>query len=195
MKRLIVAVLLLVAVATAQADLYEDAKAAYSRGDYATALRLVRPLAETGNADAQSSLGVMYDYGHGVPQDYAEALKSYRLAAKQGNAKAQFNLGVMYSNGRGVPQDYAEALKWFRLAAAQGNAIAQGALGVMYDNGQGVPQDYVQAHKWLSLSASRQTDENMRDIRTESRDIVAAKMTSSQLAEAQKLAREWNPKE
>jgi hypothetical protein len=51
----------------------EDGKAAYKSGDYATAVRLLRPLADLGNADAQNNLGAIYYSGHGVPQDYAQA--------------------------------------------------------------------------------------------------------------------------
>ncbi len=68
---------------------FDEAVAAYKRGDYATAIREWRPLAEQGNAKAQFNLGVMYDRGLGVPQDYAEAVKWYRKAAEQGHAGAQ----------------------------------------------------------------------------------------------------------
>ena len=91
--------------------------AAYYRGDYATALREWRPLAEQGNAEAQFNLGVMYSNGYGVPQDDAEAARWYRKAAEQGVAEAQFLLGFMYRDGHGVPQDYAQAHKWYNLAA------------------------------------------------------------------------------
>jgi len=60
-----------------------DGNAAAQRGDYATALRLWRPLAEQGDAAAQYNLGNMYVKGAGVPQDDAEAVKWYRLAAEQ----------------------------------------------------------------------------------------------------------------
>ena len=103
----------------------EDATAANLSGDYTTALRLLRPLADEGNATAQNSLGAMYAFGRGVQLDYAEAAKWYRKAADQGNAAAQYNLGVSYANGLGVPQDYAEAMKWYRKAADQGDADAQ----------------------------------------------------------------------
>jgi len=53
----------------------EDARGAYQLGDYATAYRLFRPLADQGNASAQTNLGVMYSNGQGVSQSYAEALK------------------------------------------------------------------------------------------------------------------------
>jgi len=124
----------------------EDARAAYVKQDYATALRLFRPLADQGDADAQNMLGLMYQAGHGVPQDYAQAVKWYRLAADQGHAWAQTSLGTMYDNGQGVPKDYAQAVKWYRLAADQGNAWAQSWLGAMYYLGQGVPKDYVLAY-------------------------------------------------
>ena len=104
--------------------------------------------AESGDAEAQNNLGVMYNKGLGVSEDYAEAVKWYRLAADQGYADAQCNLGVMYDNGQGVPQDYAEAVKWYRLAADQGDAGAQSNLGVMYSDGQGVPQDDEDAERW-----------------------------------------------
>ena len=80
-------------------------------------------------------------------------------------------------------------LSWYRKAAEQGHAKAQLNLGIMYFTGRGVPQDYVQAHMWFNLSAA-QGDADA----TKNRDIVAAKMTPAQIAEAQKLAREWKPK-
>jgi hypothetical protein len=143
---------------------FEDGIAAAKRGDYATALRLLRPLAEQGHARAQFNLGVAYANGRGVPQDHAEAVKWWRLAAEvkwwrlaaeQGLANAQFNLGVAYHLGKGVPQDHAEAVKWWRLAAEQGEAQAQAHLGIMYDKGLGVPQDHAEAVKWFRLAAEQ----------------------------------------
>lgn len=195
MKRLILGAVLFAILATpVAAGPYEDAFAAYKSGAYLTALTLWRPLANQGNVHAQYGLGTMYDNGQGVPQDYAETVKWYRTAADQGNAYAQYNLGIMYANGQGVPQDYATAVKWFRKAADQGNANAQHNLGVMYDNGDGVPQDFVEAHKWYNLAAARATDKETRDIGIHNRDLVAVKMTPAQIAEAQKLARQWKPK-
>ena len=76
------------------ADLQKGFDAA-QRGDYATALREWKPLAEQGNARAQYNLGYMYDKGQGVPQNYKTAVKWYRLAAEQGNARAQNNLEIL----------------------------------------------------------------------------------------------------
>jgi TPR repeat protein len=166
----------------------DDGGAAYNRGDYATALRLLRPLANQGDAGAQIKLGLMYFWGRGVPQNDAEALKWYRLAADQGNASGQYFLGRLYADGEGVPQNYAEALKWFRLAADQGDASTQYFLGLMYANGEGVPQDYVRAHMWFNLSAAKGDQVAARN-----RDNISKLMTPAQIAEAQKLAREWRP--
>ena len=93
---------------------------AYSRGDYATALRNLRPLAEGGDADAQVTIGLMYKLGQGVPQDHAEAATWMHRAAGQGQSAAQGILGTMYVTGQGVPQDYVKAHAYFAVAGAQG---------------------------------------------------------------------------
>ena len=111
--------------------------------------------AESGDADAQFDLGLMYNNGQGVPKDYAEAVKWFRLAADQGFAKGQNGLGLMYNIGQGVPKDYAEAVKWYRLAAEQGNDFAQYALGNAYRYGDGVEQDFAEAVKWWQLAAEQ----------------------------------------
>jgi TPR repeat protein len=121
--------------------------------------------------------------------DVAAALREWRPLAEQGDATAQHILGVMYDFGLSVPQDYAEAMKWYRLAAEQGFAAAQYNIGLMYENGQGVLQDNVQAHMWFSLAAMQSDAEAAKH-----RDIVASKMTSTQIVEAQQLAKEWREK-
>ncbi len=142
----------------------------------------------TARADIQEG------YADAQRGDYATALREWRPLAEQGDADAQYNLGFMYDKGEGVPQDDAEAVKWYRKAAAQGQAVAQGNLGVMYRDGHGVPRDYVQAHMWLSLAASRLPPGSDRDTAVKNRDIIAKLMTPAQIAEAQRLAREWMEK-
>ncbi len=154
MKKFLISLSLLILLATvlatsAWAGPLEDSLAADAKGDYATELKINRPL------------------------------------AVQGVAWAQLLLGVMYDNGQGVVQDYAEAVKWYRLAAAQGKARAQYNLGNMYAKGQGVAQDYIRAHMWLNLGAVSGDKDAVAN-----RDIVASKMTSQQIGEAQKRARE-----
>ena len=117
--------------------------------------------------------------------DFATALKEWKPLAEEGNAAAQNNLGLMYHNGWGVPQDYKEAARLYRLAAEQGYADAQGNLGVMYVFGKGVTKDFVYAHMWGNIALM-----NGNERGASVRGHVAEKMTSSQIEEAQRLARE-----
>ena len=117
-------------------------------------------------------------------KEYVTAVKLFRVSADQGHAKAQSNLGSMYYNGQGVTQDYKEAVKWYRLSADQGDAAAQYNLGDMYENGRGVTRDYVRAHMWFNISASsgdKNAEANL--------DIVAKKMTQTQIEKAREMAR------
>ena len=91
-------------------------------------------------------------------------IEQLRSAAEQGVARAQFNLGRMHANRR-----------------------------VMDADGYPVLDFYVQAHTWMNLAASRTTPERAGDYRS-ARDKLAEKMAASQVAEAQRLAREWQPK-
>jgi TPR repeat protein len=100
---------------------FQKGVAAYESGDYATALREWKPLAEQGNADAQVHLGGMYTLGKGVPKDHKTAVKWYSLAAEQGYADAQSNLGAMYALKQGVVQDNIYAHMWGHLGASNGN--------------------------------------------------------------------------
>src|SRR5665811_1932057 len=105
-KHALAAILLMLSLAApVVAGPFEDAVAAYGRGDYATALRLFQPLADKGDAVAQLNVGVMYAFGVGVPQNDTEAVKWFRLVADQGRANAQDILGTSYAHGQGVPQD------------------------------------------------------------------------------------------
>jgi TPR repeat protein len=124
-----------------------------------------------------------------LAQGQTDDIAALKKKAEQGDASAQFNLGAMYSSGQGVPQDYKEAVIWYRKAAEQGYANAQALLGVVYGLGQGVPQDYVESHKWINLAAADEFKGTSK-----LRDACAALMTPEQIAEAQKLAREWKPK-
>ena len=83
---------------------FDEGLAAAKKGDYATALKEWRPLAERGDANAQYNLGVMYHSGQGVTQDYRQAVVWWRKAAEQGLAAAQHNLGGMYDTGKVLPR-------------------------------------------------------------------------------------------
>ena len=93
-------------------------------------------------------------------------------------------LGVSEDDG-----DYETALREFRPLAEQGHAEAQLNLGIMYSLGLGVPKDHVQAYVWYTLAAGQGDD-----LAEKFKDHLEKSMTLDQLAEAQRLAREWRPK-
>jgi TPR repeat protein len=98
-------------------------------------------------------------------------------------------LGLRYHQGHGVLQDYKQAVKWLRLAAEQGNADAQYNLGVVYYEGKGAAQDDVMAHMYWNIAGVSGHKDAIHN-----RGVVDEKMTPSQIAEAQDLAREWMKK-
>jgi len=139
----------------AHAQLVRAGVEAYERGDFATALREWRPLAESGNAIAQAGVGLMFARGQGVARDDREALKWIRLSVEQEHPFGQNILGDMYRNGQGVRQDFATAALYYELSAAQEYAPAQYNLGFMYENGSGVRRDLIEAYKWYTLAAEQ----------------------------------------
>ena len=118
-----------------------------------------------------------------------EQIKELHQGAEQGDARAQLNLGFMYDNGHGVPEDDTEAVTWYRKAAEQGYARAQTNLGHMYAYGDGVPEDDTLSYMWLNLAAAQGT-EDARSMK----GIISERMTKEQIAEGQKLSREWMAK-
>jgi TPR repeat protein len=90
---------------------------------------------------------------------------------------------------QGSAQVSDQEVMQFRKAAEQGYARSQNNLGVMYGNGTGVPQDYVLAYMWCNLAGASGDEHANR-----SRENLSKKMTPEQIAEAQKLSREWKPK-
>ena len=167
--------------------------AMYGRGrgvgqDDAEATKWFRLAAEQRYANAQYTLGARYYSGLGVEQSYILALMWYWLAGSQGHVDAQNQVGFMFDQGQGFPQDYAEAVKWYRLAAAQGNAAGQTDLGFKYLKGQGVRQDYIRAHMWFNLGAASGNSPQA----AKGRDLLAKRMTPTQIAQAQEMAQRCN---
>ena len=145
-----------------------------------------KAFAEQGDTTAQYDLAVMYDNGQGVAQDFKAAANWYARAAEMGHASAQFSLSGMYERGRGVPQDYKTATMWLTRAAEKGHPVAQNYLGMAYMTGQGTPRNYVRAHKWWNIAAS-QGDEKAKEYR----EKIEKTMSSTQIVEAKRRAREW----
>jgi TPR repeat protein len=102
----------------AKSDGLNQGRAAFSRGNYMLAARLLAPLARRGNPHAQAMLGFMYENGLGAPQAYDIAFELYAGAAERGDPSGQYLLGLMYDKGHGVDHDDVLAYKWLNLAAA-----------------------------------------------------------------------------
>src|ERR1700675_4251382 len=101
LRRILIAFTLFVS-GLANAAPADDAFAAYQKGDYPAALKLLKPLAEQGNVTAQYNVGVMYNEALGVKADYTEASKWFLKAVAKGNVYAQVDLALLYEYGRGV---------------------------------------------------------------------------------------------
>ncbi|MEE9250423.1 MAG: tetratricopeptide repeat protein [Alphaproteobacteria bacterium] len=132
---------------------FDEGKAAFDNGDYATAMAEWLPLAERDDAEARYHVGLLYRNGWGVLRDDTEAARWYRLAAYQGHLNAQFDLALMYEHGQGVTSDEIEAAKWYRLAAAQGYADAMRNLEFIVEEREN--QQPVRPHR---LGGSEMTD-------------------------------------
>ena len=171
----------------------EDGIAAYDRDDYDTAMQLLRPLAEQGDADAENSVGMMYLSGHGAPENQQQAFQWISKAADQDNAEAEGHLGDLYFHGWGTANDLVSASRWYALAANRGIPDAQYSLGAMYENGFGVTMDNILALKWAIVAVSHFPDSRAeaRRLAAVDRDRRMEAMTAGQIAQAQRLAAAW----
>ncbi|MFH1914989.1 MAG: tetratricopeptide repeat protein [Pseudomonadota bacterium] len=193
-----------------------DASAQYNLGvryfegwgirlDHDQAYKFYRKAAEQGHAHAQYALASIY-YHRGmnsltpykVPEeaaksthDFAEAYKWVSICLDQVTSRKDHANKLMINLKENMTK--MQILEGRRLYikwnADQGYAEAQSNLGVMYAKGQGVPQDYVEAYKWCNLSAAQGNSDAVKN-----RDILSASMTPEQIAEGQRLSREWKPK-
>jgi TPR repeat protein len=117
-------------------------------------------------------------------------LAEIRARAEIGDAQSQFELGWEFFSGTlGVTKDDAEAVKWYRKAAEQNHAGAQYNLGFCYASGEGVAKDEVEAYKWWLLAAGQGNDDAKHNM-----TIVENKMSREEIAEGQRLARDFKPR-
>jgi TPR repeat protein len=168
------------------------------------------------DAKDQEALALMFQMGappvdrgnQGHAPDLAVAARWHLRAAERGDIPAQAALcGILY-DGEGIPQNFALAAYWCQQAAEKGDHSGQLTLGEMYEKGQAVLQGFVTAYMWYNLAAtgfsnlSSISDEKIfKRVHSEfmeraisARDALARRMTSTQLAEGQRLAKEWRPK-
>ena len=123
---------------------FEKGEFAMEQGDTDTAIKFYTKAAEQGHAEAQNSLGVIYD-GQG---NVSEAFKWYKKSAEQGRADAQYSLGFCYLMGKGCEKNGEECVKWLQQSADQGFGLASATLGMLYETGTGVEKNNAEAAKW-----------------------------------------------
>lgn len=149
----------------------------------------LRAKADKGDADAQFKLGNSYFVGVGITKNYSESVRWLRKSAEQGNPKAESMLGTLYFQGLGIGKDVTEAAKWWHKAADQHDRDAQTQLGFAYLLGDGAPRNFIYAYMWFNLAAAAGDQHAAKD-----RDSVAKYMSSDQIADAQRLQKEWSQK-
>lgn len=161
-NRLAVALMLAALTAAAPVPAADDLAAgvaAVQRKDYYEAVRILMPLAQAGDAQAQLRLATLYYHGHGVAESDAEAMQWYQRAAIQGVVEAQFQVANMYAYGLGVPKDDEldadrHAAQWYFVAARQGHRDAQYGLAILFLAGKGVQRSDEEALRWMRKAAA-----------------------------------------
>lgn len=186
MKSITLVAVVLLALATPVWAGVSQGVAAYERGKYATAMRMLLPLAEKNDAKAQFYIGSMYEGGFSVEQDYDQAVEWYEKAAEQQMAKAQYHLGLLYEIGEGVGRDYVKAVEWHRRAAELGHSPAQSNLARLYLGGLGVEVDLVQAYAWSNVAVQMGFG-----FAEKFREKASGQMSTLEIAEANLLVAEW----
>jgi TPR repeat protein len=122
-----------------------------------------------------------------VARDYQSAMQWWTKAAEQGHVRAQNGLGVLYRDGDLGEPDAGRAAQWFRRAAENGYAFAMYSLALLYRDGEGVERDDIEAHKWFNLASALNFDPRSMF----QRDLLARRMSSEEVAEAERRAQEW----
>jgi uncharacterized protein len=151
-KHILPAILLLVMIVVpVYANDFQEGLDAIHEMSYEKALKKLIPLAEHGHPVAQYNIGVMHEWGNGVPQDNANALKWYKRSAERSNKDAQNNLGALYSKGEGTEQNFIEALKWFIISAESGSEGGQKNIQIVEKrmNYEQISQAQKLANDWI----------------------------------------------
>ena len=115
----------------------------------------LKEMAESGNATAQSHLGILYYNGgiFGIEKDYNKSFDLFSKAAEKNDIQAQNMLGMMYQAGQGTSQDYNKSLYYFQKSAENNDKFGQFSMGMIYLYGYGVPQNFESAIEWFKKSA------------------------------------------
>jgi uncharacterized protein len=172
-------------------DVDEMAYQAVDQSNFDRALNIWRQSARDGNQLSELSL-CLFHMSQSTPvryRDYDEAFDICSSLAVGGFSSMQYILAKMYGAGVGVEKDKSTALYWFNQAAQGGDETSQYITGLAYLTGNGLPKDFVLAYKWLNVAAGNGVEKAV-----EARDVAASLLTRSELSEAQKLTRDYEPR-
>jgi len=134
----------------------EEIHTIYNAKDYANAMKLYTELAEENDANAQTSLGFMYQNGQGCEKDDVKAVEFYKLAAEAKQPFALFNLAILYMNGLcGLEHDQFKAHDLHMQAAEREVPPAMYEVALMLERGLGCIQNYSEAAFWYEEGAKR----------------------------------------
>jgi TPR repeat protein len=143
--------------------------------------------ADNGHHGAQVRAGLAFLHGSGVEADVDRAIGYFSQAAEQGNVAANFYLGISYKS-QGDSENLRRAASAFQVAADHNDIDSQRHLGALYAEGSGVPRDVVLSYKWFNIAAGQGDD-----LAARARDALEEVMLRTQVAEAQRLSRNFRP--
>ena len=142
---------------------WEKGKSAYLSKDYATAIDILLPYADSGWSIAQLLVAQMLgEGGNGISEDLPKSAMYYELATEQGLLHAQYNTAANYDVGRGVLQDFESSKYWYRVCASQTSSekpiptelvLCRHFLAIMFMDGEKIPRDYAKAKYWFLKAA------------------------------------------
>ena len=137
----------------------QKAREAMEKGDAEGAIKLLRPEADKGNAEAANALGELQVAGRGTKAAPAEAVKWFQKAADAGSSAAQFNLArLLFMGAEGVAKDEEKARFLLRTSAEAGYAPAQAQLGGSIESVAARTEDKAQiaeARDWYEKAAAQ----------------------------------------
>ncbi len=154
--------------------------------DFAQAMLWWKKAADAGSGEAAFNVGVMYLEGEGVTADDREAVRWLRRSVDRGSLPAAARLGTMALMEKGGLTPGADCTQWLKIAADAGDPTAMLNLGTVFFHGKGAQPDFLEAYMWFTLAAQRGLIDGRAGVRL--------KMTKTQIADAEKRAKDWNAK-
>ena len=146
----------------------------FDRADYQTALRVWQPLADGGDAAAQTYVGMIYEKGLGTPPNFQQALYWYRKAAEQGYARAQYSVGYFFEQGLGVPKDPQAAVRWYRQAAGISGDEPSATVALLSEHEKAQLQQSTDAQRNELSTLNQQVSEKQTQLQQVSSDVTQA---------------------